>query len=146
MTLRSALSLSVLACALAVTSGAHADSLPMCPPGTRMVANPTPPGAMHHGGAHCEPDGAAAPTTPPPEAPVAPEAPIGTPPSETPPSTPEAALPTAPASTASVPAPASPTTTEPAPSGMCSVRGGADTSLLALGLVSGALSFVRRRR
>jgi len=126
-------SLLLVVCALTFPAVTHADSLPACPPGTHMVANPTTPGSMHHGGMHCEPSGPAA------------EAPVGTPPAETPPSTPEAALATAPASAESVPAPPAPTT-EPAPSGMCSVRAGADPSLLALGLVSGALLFVRRRR
>ena len=42
--------------ALALPCRALADSLPACGPGTHMVANPTPPGSMHHGGAHCEPD------------------------------------------------------------------------------------------
>jgi MYXO-CTERM domain-containing protein len=35
---------------------ASADSIGPCPDGQRIVENPTPPGSMHHGGFHCEPD------------------------------------------------------------------------------------------
>lgn len=48
---------------------ARADALPNCPPGTRMVMNPTPPGAMHHGGGSCvaeEPPVNPPPVNPPP--------------------------------------------------------------------------------
>lgn len=146
-TLRTAPALALVASflgVLALAPSARADALPMCPPGTHMVTNPTPPGAMHHGGARCEPGGPALPTETPPEAPEAPEAPVGTSPSETPPTTPEAALPTAPASTESVPAASA---EEPAPSGMCSAhhaaRAGGPFALAALG---SALLLARRRR
>ena len=37
-------------------STASADAIGPCPDGQRVVTNPTSPGAMHHGGFHCEPD------------------------------------------------------------------------------------------
>ncbi len=148
MTIRSALSLSLVALALTFAPEVRADSLPSCPAGTHMVMNPTPPGAMHHGGGYCEPDGASpnpVPTEAPIEAPSRPEAPVGTPPAETPTATPEAALPTAPASTESVPA--TPASTEaPASSGMCSVGSGRSASLVALVSIALALLFTRRVR
>ena len=53
----------LLLAALLVTSlyagVAGADSMPACSAGTRLVANPVPSGAMHHGGGRCEPDPAA---------------------------------------------------------------------------------------
>jgi hypothetical protein len=33
-----------------------ADAIGPCPDGETVVTNPTPAGAMHHGGFHCEPD------------------------------------------------------------------------------------------
>lgn len=63
---------ALLAIALLAPSGALADALPDCPPGTHMVMNPTPPGAMHHGGGGCVPD--APPTDPAPPAEPAPPA------------------------------------------------------------------------
>jgi hypothetical protein len=59
--------LALLIGSMALFAGlAHADSLPNCPPGTHMVANPVPEGAMHHGGAHCDPDQPAQELPPPP--------------------------------------------------------------------------------
>ena len=41
----------------------HADAIPGCPPGQHVVMNPVPPGSMHHGGGHCEPDAPPPPNT-----------------------------------------------------------------------------------
>jgi hypothetical protein len=53
----------LLLAALLVTSlyagVAGADSMPACSAGTRLVTNPVPSGARHHGGGRCEPDPAA---------------------------------------------------------------------------------------
>ncbi len=38
---------------------AAADSMPACSAGTKLVVNPVPSGALHHGGGRCEPDPAA---------------------------------------------------------------------------------------
>jgi MYXO-CTERM domain-containing protein len=46
---------------------ARADAIGPCGARERVVMNPTSPGAMHHGGFHCEPDPGAPP--PPPSAP-----------------------------------------------------------------------------
>ncbi len=40
----------------AAPSRARADAIGPCPVGQHAVTNPTPPGAMHHGGFHCESD------------------------------------------------------------------------------------------
>lgn len=41
---------------LGLATPALADSIGPCPDGQIVVVNPTPAGAMHHGGFHCEPD------------------------------------------------------------------------------------------
>lgn len=53
-------------------SVAFADAMPSCPPGQKLVVNPTPPGAMHHGGGHCEKDPDYKPGNEPPK--LSPEA------------------------------------------------------------------------
>lgn len=40
---------------------AHADVIPDCEDGQHFEGNPTPPGAMHHGGGRCVDDPAAQP-------------------------------------------------------------------------------------
>jgi hypothetical protein len=52
------LALAILAILLvcAAPSLALADALPDCPPGTHMVTNPIPEGAMHHAGGQCVED------------------------------------------------------------------------------------------
>lgn len=50
---------SILGIALAdvlFAAGARADAIGPCPAGQHAVTNPTPPGAMHHGGFRCESD------------------------------------------------------------------------------------------
>jgi hypothetical protein len=48
---------TVLGLALVVvTTGVRADAIGPCPDGEHVVMNPSSPGAMHHGGFHCEPD------------------------------------------------------------------------------------------
>lgn len=58
MTRASVLTASVLAASFAAfvalaPAVAVADAMPDCPPGTKMMTNPVPEGAMHHNGAQC---------------------------------------------------------------------------------------------
>ena len=48
--------LGSLLLALGLAATASADAIGPCPDGQIVVVNPTPAGAMHHGGFHCEPD------------------------------------------------------------------------------------------
>ncbi|MBN8609885.1 MAG: hypothetical protein J0L92_04845 [Deltaproteobacteria bacterium] len=46
----------MLLVSLGLAATASADAIGPCPDGQIVVVNPTPAGAMHHGGFHCEPD------------------------------------------------------------------------------------------
>ncbi|MFO0681994.1 MAG: hypothetical protein U0234_08085 [Sandaracinus sp.] len=129
----------VLALALGSVQLAHADSMPTCPPGEHWVSNPTQPGAMHHGGFHCEPDAPPPSTVAPPPSTVAP------PPSTVapPPSTVAPPVPPPPSTAADSPASAD---GAPAESSMCSAAiSSRDHAALALVLVT-VLALARRRR
>jgi hypothetical protein len=60
--------LALAALVVMVSATAHADSIGPCPPGEHVVMNPTQPGAMHHGGFHCEPGAETPPATAAPAA------------------------------------------------------------------------------
>jgi hypothetical protein len=51
-----------------LVASARADAIGPCGPGERVVMNATAPGAMHHGGFHCEPTSAPPPSASPPPA------------------------------------------------------------------------------
>jgi MYXO-CTERM domain-containing protein len=51
-----ALASACLVLALASPTLAYADAIGGCPQGQMWQGNPTPPGAMHHGGGTCVPD------------------------------------------------------------------------------------------